>query len=37
MCERVPAALADDLCDQAYIVRLNTKPEIEAFFKFVTE
>ncbi len=37
MCERVPAALADDLCDQAYIVRLHTKPEIEAFFKFVTE
>ena len=37
MCERVPDALADDLCNQAYIARLKTRPEIEAFFKFVTE
>ena len=37
MAERVPAALADDLCDFAYIVRLKDKKEIEPFFKFVTE
>ena len=37
MCERVPDALADDLCNQAYIVRLHNKSEIDTFFKFVTE
>ena len=37
MCERVPDALADDLCNQAYIVRLQNKSEIDMFFKFVTE
>ena len=37
MCERVPDALADDLCNQAYIVRLQNKSEIDTFFKFVTE
>ena len=37
MCERVPDALADDLCNQAYIARLDTKAEIEAFFRFVTK
>ena len=37
MCERVPDALADDLCNQAYIVRLQNKAEIDTFFKFVTE
>lgn len=37
MAERVPAALADDLCDMAYIVRLKHKNEIQPFFDFVTE
>ena len=37
MCERVPYALSDDLGDMAYIVRLNSKAEIEAFFKYATE
>ena len=37
MCERVPAALSDDLCDMAYIVRLPDKKDIPAFFQFVTE
>jgi hypothetical protein len=37
MCERVPYALSDDLGDVAYIVRLQTKAEVDAFFKFVTE
>ena len=37
MCERVPAALADDLCDMAYIARFKEKAAIEAFFRFVTE
>ena len=37
MVERVPAALADDLCDMAYIVRLKSKDEIKQFFNFVTE
>ncbi|MBR1644937.1 MAG: Type 1 glutamine amidotransferase-like domain-containing protein [Bacteroidales bacterium] len=36
MVERVPAALADDLCDMAYIVRLRTEEEIQPFFDFVT-
>ncbi len=36
MSERVPAALADDLCDHAYIVRLKEKKEIDAFFTYVT-
>ena len=37
MAERVPAALADDLCDMAYIVRLKHKNEIQPFFDFVTQ
>jgi hypothetical protein len=37
MCERVPDALADDLCNQAYIARFKEKKDIDAFFKFVTE
>ena len=37
MVERVPAALADDLCDMAYIVRLKNEDEIQPFFDFVTE
>ena len=37
MAERVPAALADDLCDFAYIARFKEKNEIDLFFKFVTE
>ena len=37
MCERVPYALSDDLGDIAYIVRLSSKAEVDAFFKFVTE
>ncbi len=37
MNDRVPAALADDLGDHAYIVRLREKKEIEPFFRFVTE
>ena len=36
MSERVPAALADDLCDHAYIVRLPRRADIQAFFDFVT-
>ena len=36
MAERVPAALADDLCDFAYIVRLKEKKEIDTFFEFAT-
>ncbi len=35
MCERVPAALADDLCDQAYIARFKERKDIDAFFRFV--
>jgi biotin carboxylase len=37
MCERVPDALADDLCNQAYIVRLKEKKDIDTFFQYVTE
>ena len=37
MCERVPDALADDLCNQAYIVRLKEKKDIDSFFQYVTE
>ena len=37
MCERVPYALSDDLGDIAYIMRLSSKAEVDAFFKFVTE
>ena len=33
----VPAALADDLCDMAYIARFRDKKEIDAFFAFVCE
>ncbi|MCR4859320.1 MAG: Type 1 glutamine amidotransferase-like domain-containing protein [Bacteroidales bacterium] len=35
MVERVPAALADDLCDQAYIARFKDRKEIDRFFDFV--
>ena len=37
MCNRVPFALSDDLGDTAYIVRLQTKADVEEFFKFATE
>ena len=37
MADRVPQALADDLCDFAYIVRLKSVEEIQPFFDFVTE
>ncbi len=37
MCDRVPAALADDLGDFAYIVRLPRRTDIDAFFRFLTE
>ena len=36
MAERVPAALADDLCDMAYIARFKDKKDIQPFFQFVT-
>ena len=36
MSERVPDALADDLGNHAYIVRLAEEKEIEPFFKYVT-
>ena len=37
MVERVPAALADDLCDVAYLARFRDKAEIDRFFAFVCE
>ena len=37
MAERVPAALADDLCDFAFMARFKEKKEIQPFFDFVTE
>ena len=37
MAERVPDALADDLCNFAYIARFKEKKDIEAFFNYVTE
>ena len=37
MCTRMSPALADDLGDQVYIVRLREKEEIDAFFSFLTE
>ena len=37
MAERVPAALADDLCDMAYIARFKERKEIDEFFRFVCE
>jgi len=37
MVERVPAALSDDLCDQAFIARFKEKKEVDAFFRFVCE
>ena len=37
LCDRVPAALADDLGDLAYIVRLPRRADIDAFFRFLTE
>jgi len=37
MCERVPQALSDDLCDRAYIARFSQKAELEKFFVYVTE
>ena len=36
MAERVPDALADDLCNMAYMVRLKEKKDIDLFFDFVT-
>ena len=35
MAERVPAALADDLCDMAYIARFKEKKDVDRFFDFV--
>ena len=37
MAERVPAALADDLCDKAYIARFKDKKEVDKFFSYVCE
>ena len=37
MASRVPYALSDDLGDNCYIVRLEKKADIDAFFKFATE
>ena len=37
MCNRVPYALSDDLGDVAYIVRLQSKADVEEFFRFMTE
>jgi peptidase E len=37
MAERVPDALADDLCNFAYIARFKEKKDIDAFFNYVTE
>ena len=37
MAERVPDALADDLCNFAYIARFKEKKDIDIFFKYVTE
>ncbi|MBR1873067.1 MAG: hypothetical protein IJ795_07675 [Bacteroidales bacterium] len=34
---RVPQALSDDLGDTAYMARLASKKEIEAFFKYITD
>ena len=36
LCDRVPAALADDLGDRAYIVRLPRKTDFDAYFRFMT-
>ena len=36
MAERVPDALADDLCNFAYMARFREKKEIDSFFDFVT-
>ena len=36
LCDRVPATLADDLGDRAYIVRLPRKADIESYFRFMT-
>ena len=36
MAERVPDALADDLCNMAYMVKLKDKKDIDVFFDFVT-
>ena len=37
MCNRVPYALSDDLGDVAYIVRLQSKADVEEYFRFMTE
>ena len=37
MCNRVPYALSDDLGDVAYIVRLQSKSDVEEYFRFMTE
>ncbi len=37
MVERVPAALADDLCDMAFIARFKEKKDVDRFFSFICE
>ena len=37
LCSRMSPALADDLGDQVYIVRLREEKEIQEFFSFLTE
>ena len=37
MAERVPDALADDLCNFAYMACFKEKKDIDIFFKYVTE
>ena len=37
MCDRVPAALSDDLGDLAYIARFTDRKSIDPFFRFVTK
>ena len=37
MCDRVPAALSDDLGNLAYIARFTDRKSIDPFFRFVTK
>ena len=37
MCERMPDALSSALGNMVYMARLDTKAEVEGFFRFVTE
>ena len=37
MCRRVPDALSDDLGNQAYMARFNSRKDIQAFFGYVCE